>query len=232
MCNTDAIMAAEEPIVATETEAPVEAPKADKPRGEVVVDESALIYGKGGRPLQPQRPNTDERDLAIGKLNDEIAKHSARIKTIKEQVEAAKTGKGPATGPGAELREKHQQLRNAVGDLIVSRARHAHSLRRGRRWRRAHPCDNRLGRRGMPADARPRAPAQGPAPRRAAQGPGQPPRPPTPAPSGHQALRPGAAAARPGMPSAADAVVPPPPLPPSPAPRSARSSACRWRTTT
>ncbi len=80
-------------------------------------DESVLTFIKG-RPRKPQQPDASERNTKVQVLQEEIDKHSARIREIKEIIDSKHSKAQP--GGNNELRNKLTALRNEWQNHLVS----------------------------------------------------------------------------------------------------------------
>jgi hypothetical protein len=100
------VPAAEAPADDTlEVKTAPEAPAVDE-----TYDEALLVRIKG-RVQKPTRPDNEERDLVVNKLQEQIDKASARIKEIKGLLDSRAGGPKTANPEVAAIRERLAALR-------------------------------------------------------------------------------------------------------------------------
>ncbi len=110
------------PEVVEASEAPKEEPEqASKPAEpeEEGYDASLLIMVKG-KAKRPQRPNDEERNLQVQKLQEQIDKASARINEIKAILDSRGSSRGVVSPELQACRDKIQQLRAEFDTVLVS----------------------------------------------------------------------------------------------------------------
>lgn len=99
----------------SQAEVPHEAPSSAEAPG---YDESLLLRIKG-KVKRPSKPDDTERNLQVQKLQAEIAKHKARIKDIKDTIDAARTGSRGGSQEQQEIIRSLQQLKNEFQTVLV-----------------------------------------------------------------------------------------------------------------
>ncbi len=82
-------------------------------------DESLLIKTSKGTVRRPQKPDEQERNLAVEKLNAEIDKRSARIKEIKEMVEATRSARSAGASGNQEIVRRVKALQQEFQTILV-----------------------------------------------------------------------------------------------------------------
>lgn len=108
---------AEEVEVSTAPEVETE-PSAQRDNGPIVFDESLLIKVKG-KVKRPNKPDENERNIPVGKLQAEIQKHSDRIKEIKEIIESRRSSSRNVGSGSGEIVKRLQVLRNEFQTVLV-----------------------------------------------------------------------------------------------------------------
>jgi hypothetical protein len=112
--------AADVELAAVPLEGVVEEAAAQRDREPIVVDESLLVYGKGGKPIQPQPPDHTESRLLIQKLLAEVHKRGDRIKEIKGIEEQLRSARSGANSGNKDVLNALIALRDQRGGVIVS----------------------------------------------------------------------------------------------------------------
>lgn len=110
-------------VVEVSKEEPEKAPadeQASKPSEpeEEGYDASLLIMVKG-KAKRPQRPNDEERNLQVQKLQEQIDKASARITEIKAILDSRGSSRGVVSPEVQACRDKIQQLRAEFDTVLV-----------------------------------------------------------------------------------------------------------------
>ena len=94
-------------------------------------DEALLIKDSKGKVKKPVKPDDTERNMQIEKLQEQITKHSDRIRDIKEVVDSKRGSARSVSGGGRDIVKRLQDLRNQFQSVLV---RLAQSQPRCRPW--------------------------------------------------------------------------------------------------
>jgi chaperonin cofactor prefoldin len=85
----------------------------------VPYDESLLIKDSKGKVKKPIKPDDSERNKQIEKLQEQITKHSDRIRDIKEVIESKRGSARSVGGGGRDIIKRLQDLRNQFQSVLV-----------------------------------------------------------------------------------------------------------------